>query len=309
MLDQIVKQAWQADTCDLPTSYVPLPQRGLDELNQAIEDLKKHHRPIETFHLKKYNSPALQTAFAPVVDALKSGSGFAIVDRIPMDEYSPQEARLLFWLLGQLIGPQYEQNSGGSVLFDVRDEGQDVRKGARYAVTNLELTFHTDNARSKIVPDYVGLLCARPARSGGISQLVNAYAVHNEMLHHHPEELATLYEPFYFDRRGLNLKNEPEISEFPILEWNGNELLCRFIRLYIEVAHKKKGQPLTPGQVRALDIFQETVQQEKFRVEFTMERGQILFTNNHWILHNRTTFEDHTDPTLKRHLVRLWLAK
>ena len=40
-----------------------------------------------------------------------------------------------------------------------------------------------------------------------------------------------------------------------------------------------------------------------------MEPGQMLFTNNHWILHNRTAFEDYPEPERRRHYVRLWLNR
>ena len=38
----------------------------------------------------------------------------------------------------------------------------------------------------------------------------------------------------------------------------------------------------------------------------TRTRGAALF-NNCAVLHNRTAFEDHDEPHLKRHLMRLWL--
>ena len=303
------KRGWQADTCDLGACYVTLPKSCLDPLGPALDDLGAHDRGIEEFRLEDYEAAVLREAFGPVVDLLESGPGFAIVDRLPLDAYTEPEARLVFWLMGQLIGPQHEQSSGGAALFDVRDAGKDVQTGSRYAETNLELTYHTDNARSRVVPDYVALLCVHPAKAGGVSLLVNAYAVYEELRQNHPRALATLCEPFYFDRRGLSVGDEPEVSAFPIFEWNGGELLCRFIRLYIEVGHDKMDQPLTPEQVEALDVFQQTVQQPRLRVEFQMERGQIQITNNHWILHNRTAFVDHRDLARKRHLIRLWMDK
>ncbi len=51
------------------------------------------------------------------------------------------------------------------------------------------------------------------------------------------------------------------------------------------------------------------LQRDDLRVAFSLEPGQILFTNNHWILHNRTAFEDHEDPKRRRHYVRLWLLR
>ena len=35
--------------------------------------------------------------------------------------------------------------------------------------------------------------------------------------------------------------------------------------------------------------------------------GDMFFSNNRWILHNRTAFEDHLEPERRRHYVRLWL--
>jgi hypothetical protein len=35
----------------------------------------------------------------------------------------------------------------------------------------------------------------------------------------------------------------------------------------------------------------------------------MMFTNNHWILHNRTAFTDHAEADGKRHYVRLWLSR
>ena len=43
------------------------------------------------------------------------------------------------------------------------------------------------------------------------------------------------------------------------------------------------------------------------RVSFQLERGEAALFNNSAVLHNRTAFEAHDEPHLKRHLMRLWL--
>ncbi|MDA0747751.1 MAG: TauD/TfdA family dioxygenase [bacterium] len=308
MLDRTItgEQAWR-DTLDVSTCSVSLPDRCVDLLDRAVADFRSASAPMESFSISEYDHPALREVMAPVAEALDSGHGFAVVDRLPVERYTPDEARLMFWLLGQLIGPPFEQSAGGSVMFDVRDAGKDVNQGARYAETNRELTFHTDNARSAVVPEIVALLCMHPAKAGGISQLISVYSVHNELLEHHRNVLETLYRPFLFDRRGLG--GGEEVSEFPVFGWDGGELLCRFIRLYIEVGHQKANRPLTPDQVQALDIMQEILQRRELRAEFRVERGQLLFTNNHWVLHNRTEFVDYPELERKRHFVRLWLSQ
>jgi alpha-ketoglutarate-dependent taurine dioxygenase len=57
------------------------------------------------------------------------------------------------------------------------------------------------------------------------------------------------------------------------------------------------------------DLFDEWLARPEWRVEFMMQPGDMQFINNRWLLHNRTAFEDHTEPELKRHLVRLWLRR
>ena len=42
-------------------------------------------------------------------------------------------------------------------------------------------------------------------------------------------------------------------------------------------------------------------------VTFQMQRGDMQFVNNQFILHSRTEYEDYPEPERKRHYMRLWL--
>ena len=143
-------------------------------------------------------SPCLQ----PVSEALHTGRGFAIIERLPVEYYTRDEARAAYWMIGQGLGVPFEQNIEGTLLYDVRDTGRDVKSGARFSVTNAESSFHTDGAFGTQVPEIVGLLCIKTARSGGRSQLISACALHNILHQKSPNVLNTLYASFYFDRRG-----------------------------------------------------------------------------------------------------------
>src|SRR5262249_13942270 len=48
-------------------------------------------------------------------------------------------------------------------------------------------------------------------------------------------------------------------------------------------------------EIRALTV-EAQLRRPELRAEFHLEPGQILFTHNRWILHNRTTFGDDPDP-------------
>src|SRR5262249_11240873 len=143
--------------------------------------------------------------------------------------------------------------------------------------------------------DYVGLLCLRTAKSGGVSQVVSGYSLHNELLEKYPDTLKVLYHPFHVDRRGGIKKGEWPTARPPLMQWNGKELICRYLRYWIEAGHAKVGQPLTPEQVSALDRLDQVARRPDLRVEFDLRPGQIFFINNRWIFHNRSAFEDYTE--------------
>ncbi len=195
------------------------------------------------------------------------------------------------------------------LLYDVRDTGQQVAQGARFSVTSASSTFHNDNSFGAGVPDFVGLLCLQRAQTGGQSQLISVYALHNELLKYHPKVLQTLYKPFWFDRRGQFKEGESPISLAPIFHWDGGELTIRYLYYYIHVGHERAGQALTLDQEKALETLEALLHRSDFRVKFDLNPGQILFTNNRWILHNRTAFEDYSEPERRRHCVRLWLSR
>ena len=147
--------------------------------------------------------PACREAMARVRDILASGVRFAIVDRLPVAEIDASEATAIYWLLSSMIARPVAQKLDGTLIYDVLDTGQEALPGSgvRPDKTNIEIRFHNDNAYNDTPPDYVGLLCLRQAMSGGHSRVISFHTAHNAMLARHPERLARLYEPFWFDRQ------------------------------------------------------------------------------------------------------------
>ena len=303
-------RAWRASTIDDTAAwYYPLSEDCLASFESIIYDARglpgsftEISRPVS---LSNGRDESLQRA----LDTLNSGRGFAIIERVPIEQYTVEAALSMYWLIGQFLGKPMEQNIQGTLLYDVRDTGQNVAQGARFSVTNAESSFHNDNSFGETLPDLVGLLCLHTAKSGGQSQLISGYALHNELLENHPDVLETLYQLFCFDRRGQFQTGESPTSQFPIFQWSGDELTLRYLYYYIQVGHERAGKRLTTDQEKALEVVEGLLRRPDFRVEFNLQPGQMLFTNNRWILHNRTAFEDYTDPERRRHYVRLWLRR
>jgi alpha-ketoglutarate-dependent taurine dioxygenase len=303
------ERAWKADTVGGQASwFTSLSDDCLSELEELMRECAASPEETTTIQILDSQLSRCREVLRPVIMELETGRGFVVIDKVPMERFSPAEARTLYWLVGQILGEPFKQDIKGTLLYDVRDTGQDVKEGARFSVTNAASSFHTDGAFNPHVPDYVGLLCLAVAKSGGESELISAFSLHNELFNRDADALRTLYGPFYFDRRGQFAAGEKPVTETPIFRWDGQELFLRYLYYYTRVGHELIGQPLTTEQERALETVEELLAREDLKVSFKLEPGQMMFVNNRWILHNRTAFEDFAEPERRRHYVRLWLS-
>jgi Taurine catabolism dioxygenase TauD, TfdA family len=301
------RRIWSKDSIDSPSNWYHALSA---ECSALLADTCKQMEGVD--HSGGMRPPPdslvqfFRNELRPVLDDLESGRGFAIITGLPASLTVAEKARA-YWLLGHGLGMPVVQNVQGTLLYDVRDTGQNVYQGARFSVTNAESSFHTDNSFGLTVVDYVGLLCLQTAREGGVSQMVNGFAVAEELEKRSPGQLAVLRQEFHFDRRGGTLPGEAPTVTFPVLERRGDGWLCRYLRFWIEAGHQKAMRPLTEVQLRALDELDAVLAKPELRVEFELRPGEVYFLNNRWILHNRTAFLDHEDPEQRRHLIRLWL--
>ncbi len=303
-------RAWTADSIGQGKPWcLHLNQRLWDLIDPVVEGWRQDLLPVTRVRLNETQCQEGAEVLADVVRMLETGYGFVLLDRIPLDRYSHDEAKLAYWLIGQFIGQPVEQNVKGTSLYDVRDAGGDLSKGSRFSITNERTSFHTDGSFNQVIADHVGLLCLFTAQSGGESQMMSAYSLHNRLIERHPDLLEVLYQPFHVDRRGEFEEGESPTSEQPIFHWDGNELTMRYLNYYIHVGHQEVDLPLSDAQQKALSAVEDLLEEEDLFVEFSVEPGQMLFCNNHWILHNRNAYEDFGDPELRRHYVRLWLLR
>ena len=106
----------------------------------------------------------------------------------------PEAAADLYWGLGLHMGRAVSQNTDGDLLGHVRDTGADpAAYGVRLYRTRAEQDFHTDGA------DIIGLLFLQAAKSGGVSRIASAAAVHNRPPSDLPAPLPALFRGHPFD--------------------------------------------------------------------------------------------------------------
>ena len=303
-------RAWRAAEPGTESAWrIPLSGRSTRELLDRAQALASGQIPLVDTQLSDSEQIAWSADFAQAADALENGCGFVILHGPPDERLAPDAQRALYWAVGQILGQPVTQNIAGQRLYDVRDTGESVSQGARFSVTNYESTFHTDASFEDDVVDYVGLLCVRSAKSGGLSQLVSGYSAAAELALTNPAAINVLMHSFHVDRRGGVRPGESPTTKRPVLIRRDDEILYRYLRTWIEAGHQKASEPLSVDQLGALDALDNTLARHDLRLEFMLRPGDMLFVNNRWILHNRTAFEDHADPELRRHYVRLWLRR
>ena len=160
-------------------------------------------------------------------------------------------------------------------------------------------TFHTDT-----FCDILALQTRNNASTGGRNLLVSSWTVYNELMKTHPNLRELLAQPRWsFDSRGKFLPS----STRPLLYHHDSRILMNFAReplLGLKGVPRASGlAPLTEEQRRALDVVEEIAKRNQIVLE--AERGDMLFINNHAVLHSREAFEDSRDSP--RYLVRMWL--
>jgi len=309
MLDHEItdRRAWTRDTVQASDWTLPLPAAALDEILAMSEALARQPLPVLLLSPDQFALPACRETMARVKAVLRDGIGVALIDRLPLDRLTVEQATAAHWVLGQLIAPTVAQKWDGTMIYDVTDTGRQYGYGVRASWTNVELSFHTDNAFAAAPPDYVGLLCLMPAREGGISRFCSLYTVHNEMRRRYPRLLPRLYRPFYYDRQAEHSPADPKVSWTPCFAWRDGKLRARFSPSLVRRGHDLMASPLDPEGQEAIEALGEILRDEQLWMEFTIERGQIQYLNNWEFAHYRSEFKD--DEARKRHLIRLWLRE
>ena len=312
VLDHFVegKKAWVRADLKQEDWLFSMSPECLAEVHAAAAQLQTKPTPAEQLDPSQFKMAACRKLMARVADALDNGARFAIVDRLPLDEFGEDTGKGVYWLLSSMIARPVEQKLTGVRTYDVCDTGQKAAAGSgvRPDKTNMEQYFHNDNSYNTTPPEYVGLLCVRPARTGGISHVINFYTVHNELLRTHPEVLPRLYRPFWFDRQKEYLPGEPEVIFEPMFSFDGDSRLRARLGLFqIGSGYTLQNEPMDAEAKAAIAALKEVFAKSALTFDFVLERGQMQFANNRELCHRRTGFEDFDDPAKKRLLVRLWL--
>ncbi|MGA2473995.1 MAG: TauD/TfdA family dioxygenase [Acidimicrobiales bacterium] len=297
---------WRAaDVAEPETWTLLLTAADHAELDAALATAKsKSTDPLE---LERDDFPldALATKLDGVVQILLDGRGFARIATLDTDRYGDDDLTLLYWGIGLHLGEPWAQNKHGHVLGDVTDQGKTVDDPTVRGneLGGIALDYHTDGS------DLVGLLCLRTARTGGLSCVANAVAIHNHLVRESPDLAAALYEALPYDTRGEQAEGAQAFYSVPGFTEHAGRLFVRFIPQYILASQRHPDAPRLSATTReAIATVSALANDPDFNVYMDLKPGEMQFINNYHVLHGRTAYEDDVAHGYKRHLKRLWLA-
>jgi hypothetical protein len=297
---------WIARDIKPATYLVSVTDAALIEIDRLAAFFGDNPLPLLQRQLDEFELPACRALMARMKSILDDGAGFAVLDRLPMENFPLDTMLEIYWVLGQCIGRPVAQKWNGQMIYDVADTGADYAYGTRGSYTSVELNFHTDNAFARMVPDYVGLFCRNPAKSGGVSRFCSLYSVHQRMFEQYPEQLARLYQPVLFDRQKEHRDGAEPVCLAPYFSWYNNRLFARANASLIRKGYEVTGVAMDQPLIVALDAIDEVCAAADLWYEAPLQRGQVQYLNNHEVGHYRSAFEDYDEPERKRHLYRLW---
>ena len=299
--------AWRGDALVADEGIVRPDQSCLNEFEAVVSEVRAN--PLQTLMMTPdlFDMPACRAMMGTVNRELRDGLGFVIIDRLPLDDYSRDEAVMLYWLLSSMVARPVAQSWDGKMIYDVYDKGKPPGNGVRPDVTNVRQNFHTDNSYNLCAPHFLGLLCLQTAKSGGISRLISFTAAHNEMRRRHPDLLRRLYQPFYFDRQREHAPDDVMTTYHPMFENHDGQLVARLSHRQVVYGYKLAGKELDAEGKAALEAFEAILNEAAMWKDFFFEPGQIQLLDNRRCGHCRTGFEDYPEPERRRRLVRLWL--
>lgn len=297
---------WRSkDVADPKSWTVELSASDHRELDHALQVAKGVSDNLLEIGIESFPLDGLVPKLAEVERELMDGRGFVRISALDTRRYSDDDLTMLYWGIGLHLGDPWPQNKYGHVMGDVTDQGKSIDdptlRGNEIGLVGLD--YHTDGS------DLVGLMCLRPAKSGGLSCVANVVAIYNTLVRTRPDLVAALYEPLPWDFRGEQPEGGQRYYMRAVFTEHEGRLFNFFVPQYIKASQRHPEAPRLSELAReAIDTVCEMARDPQFNVYMELPPGSMQFINNYHVLHGRMAYEDDVAHGYKRHLKRLWLA-
>lgn len=308
---------WTRDTLDMSRVEVCFSKSARAELRDFLVCHRNDGR-MEEIAVSRSDLPHLADEVDGRLGEIEGGTRFVVIQ--PDEGSSPRELQVRHWVLSNLFGEPLVQNREGDRQVRVwdRDPMSRMADGARYHQTREGGDSHTDNVNIPERWDYLLFGCTVPATVGGWSVIVSGLAVHDYLANNVPEAVGVLSGDYWWEYRGI----KDDTYRAPVLTYDSRgEPHFRYLRTYLEAAHRKVGEPMSDRQMWALNVLDAVLELPELRLTRRLQAGEILVAQDSQIFHARTSFADplnarpidgetnSVDAPIRRTLERTWVRK
>ena len=302
-------KAWLGSDFANDTSWqYRLSPDEIAEIDAALEANRQFVGNPTAMERSQFILPELSKTLLRLNRELEDGRGFALIRGLPVDKWTLDEARLVYWGLALFLGRMIVQDNKGKWIHDVYDAGAsfDNIKVRGYS-TNAQLTPHCDSG------DLVTLLCYRPAKAGGLNTIASFHTIYNKILAEHPEYLEPLFRGFHYNIRGGGPEGTPYENvtkhRVPVFSITDGLLSGRYNQKAILTSAEYPGiAPFSDLERAAINSVAEYALMDDARFDLMLKAGDLLLLNNNDVMHTRSSFTDSDEPDKMRWLLRLWIV-
>ena len=302
-LDKIMTDkhlAWNKTLMDKKQQFV------VELGSEIIEEIIKRRNELDK--LNENDLPLLKNKILDFRrEILLDGVGLFIINGVCLKNFSLKEKISIYTLIAKILGELIIQNIRQEKIVEIKDVGKSMKTGGRYHETREGGSHHTDSPQWKDVPDYLGLFCVHNAKKGGTNLFLSAYTIHNRIFSERKDILHIFYEKFHFDKRGEFKDGESPTVFEPIFELKNERLYFRYLRNYIDAGHDIQNQPLSKSKKESLTYLDNLMRNDEMIMRYDLKPDDMVFSDNHWIIHGRISFEDFDDQNLRRLMLRTWI--
>ena len=92
------------------------------EIDDALAQVKRACLPLCGFTRDDFPLSSTADLLGSIVDELENGRGMVRLRGLPVERYSDEDIRQIFWGIGTHLGTSVYQNAKGEIMGEVRDE-------------------------------------------------------------------------------------------------------------------------------------------------------------------------------------------
>ena len=139
--------AWTGDDLQREQSWkFSLTPQQLADLDKALQLVKERGLQFAEILREDFPLPSLRETLQDILDELRSGRGFAVLQGFPTEEYEYEDLDKRYWGLCTHLGTGVTQNCEAGLIHNITDGELRPQNGARQLGKPRSVGLHVDLA-------------------------------------------------------------------------------------------------------------------------------------------------------------------